>query len=193
MLHPIHLNTENMCITIIGGGKIAFRKCRFFLTDRKQITVVSKHFISEFDTINTQVKLIHDTYKAEYIKNSLIVIAATDNPKLNLEIANYCKQHQKLINIANDSVLSNFIIPAHIRRGSLLLSTSTCGKSPSLTAKIKQELEITYDDSYEHYVNLLGEARKKILATVNDPITRKAQLNQLINLSLEELENLKRN
>ena len=31
MLYPINLNIENMKITIIGGGKVAYRKATNFL------------------------------------------------------------------------------------------------------------------------------------------------------------------
>ena len=50
-----------------------------------------------------------------------------------------------------------------MKRGELLLSISTGGNSPSLSAKIKRELEETYDETYGEYIELLGLARKKII------------------------------
>ena len=41
MLYPINLNIENMKITIIGGGKVAYRKATNFLDFGKKVTVIS--------------------------------------------------------------------------------------------------------------------------------------------------------
>ena len=45
----------------------------------------------------------------------------------------------------------------------MLISISTGGKSPSLSSEIKKELEEKYDDSYEEYINILGEIRQKVI------------------------------
>ncbi|MCL1995790.1 MAG: bifunctional precorrin-2 dehydrogenase/sirohydrochlorin ferrochelatase [Defluviitaleaceae bacterium] len=130
-----------MKITVIGGGKIAFRKCRFFLDIKKRVTVVSRDFCADFEREGDNLTLICDSYKQEYIADSSIVIAATNDKKLNADIAGFCTKNNKMVNVASDFTLSTFIIPAHIRSGDLLISVSTEGKSPSLTAKIKRELE----------------------------------------------------
>mgnify|MGYP002570326991 CR=1 FL=1 len=42
MLYPINLNIENMKITIIGGGKVAYRKATNFLDLGKKLLLVQK-------------------------------------------------------------------------------------------------------------------------------------------------------
>jgi len=190
MHYPIHLNLEKLEVVIIGGGSIAYRKCQFFLEINKKVTVVTKEISCEFKGIQNQLTLILDAYKEDYLKDAFIVIAATNDPMLNQNIAQYCLKHQKLVNVVDDAKLSNFIIPATLKRGDLLFSVATGGNSPSLAAKIKKELAITYDETYERYVFLLGQGRQHILTTVADPLVKKQKLNQLINLSLEELEAL---
>ena len=51
MLYPINLDIENIKITIIGGGKVAYRKATNFLDFGKKVTVISKEFVCEFDEI----------------------------------------------------------------------------------------------------------------------------------------------
>ena len=60
MLYPINLNIENMKITIIGGGKVAYRKATNFLDFGKKVTVVSKEFVDEFKMIENEIEIIHD-------------------------------------------------------------------------------------------------------------------------------------
>ena len=56
--------------------------------------------------------------------------------------------------MVDDKELSNFTVPSFVKRGDLLLSVSTGGKSPSLSSKIRKDLEEVYDESYEEYVEL---------------------------------------
>lgn len=187
MLYPINLELDDMRITIIGGGNVSYRKCKNFLDFGKSVRVVSPKFIDQFKNIKNDIELIYDTYKQEYIKDSFIVIAATNNKELNKNIGIYCKSVGKLVNVVDNITLSNYTVPSYLKRGDLLLSVSTNGKSPSLSSKIKKELEEKYDDSYEEYLNILGEIRKKVIKKYKDISQRKSILNNLVNLSLDEI------
>lgn len=188
MLYPVNIELQDLEITIIGGGEVAYRKCINFLRFEKTLKVVSNNFIDKFDELKDKIQIIKDTYKEEYIKNSFIVVAATNDKEVNKIIGIYCRENGKLVNVVDDIKLSNFTVPSYIKRGDLLISVSTGGKSPSLSSRIKKELEETYDDSYEEYINLLGKMRKEIINNNEDISLRKKKLNELINLNLEELK-----
>lgn len=188
MLYPINLNIDKIKITIIGGGKIAYRKATNFLNFNKTVTVVSNEFIEEFEEIKEKIEMIYDKYDEKYIEDSFVVVAATNNKQINHEIGVYCNQNGKLVNVVDDKELSNFTVPSYVKRGELLLSVSTGGNSPSLSAKIKRELEEKYDESYEEYIELLGLARKKIIEENKDIKERRNKIKALIDLSIDELK-----
>lgn len=188
MFYPINLNIQNIKITIIGGGKVAYRKTTNFLDFGKNVTVISKEFVDEFKEIEKDIDMIYDEYNEKYIKDSFLVIAATNNKDINHKIGTYCNEYGKLVNIVDDKELSNFTVPSYVKRGELLISISTGGNSPSLSAKIKKELEQKYDDSYEEYIQLLGLARKKIINENKDIKQRRQKIKALIDLSIEELK-----
>ena len=188
MLYPVNVEIKDMEITIIGGGDVAYRKCKNFLAFDKCVKVVSNNFIDKFSELKDKIEIIEDVYKEEYIKNSFIVVAATNNKEINQKIGIYCRNNGKLVNVVDDIDLSNYTVPSYVKRGDLLISISTGGKSPSLSSKIKRELEEKYDDSYEEYIDLLGKMRKDIISNTEDIMLRKKKLNELVNLSLEELK-----
>lgn len=190
MFYPINLKIDDMKIVIIGGGKVAYRKCMNFLAFNKKVLVVSKEFVKEFEEIKEQVEMIKDIYNEKYIKNAFIVVAATNNKDVNHQIGIYCRQHNKLVNVVDDKDLSNFTVPSFVKRGDLLLSVSTGGKSPSLSSKIRKDLEEVYDDSYEEYVKLLGQARDMIIENISDIKERRKKLKELLNLSCDELKKI---
>ena len=188
MLYPINLNIDKMKITIIGGGKVAYRKATNFLIFNKTVTVVSNEFIEEFEEIKEKIEMIHDKYDKKYIEDSFVVVAATNDKQINHEIGVYCNQKGKLVNVVDDKELSNFTVPSYVKRGELLLSISTGGNSPSLSAKIKRELEEKYDESYGEYIELLGLARKKIIEENKDIKESRKKIKALIDLSIDELK-----
>ena len=190
MFYPINLKIDDMKIVIIGGGKVAYRKCMNFLAFNKKVKVISQDFIEEFEEIKDQIEMIKDRYDEKYIKDAFVVVAATNNKEVNREIGIYCRQHNKLVNVVDDKELSNFTVPSFVKRGDLLLSVSTGGKSPSLSSKIRKDLEEVYDDSYEEYVKLLGEARDNIIENTRDIKERRKKLKELVDLSFDELREI---
>ncbi|MDU6115846.1 MAG: bifunctional precorrin-2 dehydrogenase/sirohydrochlorin ferrochelatase [Paeniclostridium sordellii] len=190
MNYPIMIDLMGKEITVIGGGKIAYRKVNNFLKFGYEVTVVSREFIKDFKKIENKIKIIEDEYSEKYIKDSFIVVAATNNKKVNESIGMFCRSNNKLVNVIDDQKLSNFIVPSCVKRGDLVISISTGGKSPSLASKIRKDLEIQYDDSYEEYLILLGELREQILEKYNNPAMRKDLLNKIINLNYDELKKI---
>ncbi|MBH8157196.1 bifunctional precorrin-2 dehydrogenase/sirohydrochlorin ferrochelatase [Clostridioides difficile] len=188
MLYPINLKLDELDVVIIGGGEVAYRKCKNFLEFIKNVTIVSKQILNKFYDLKGNIKIIKDDYKEIYIKDASVIIAATNNRELNMEIGLYCKAKNKLVNVVDNIEISNFTVPSYIKRGDLLISVSTGGKSPSLSSKIKKEIEERYTEDYEEYLNVLGDIRKKVIKKYEDKSKRKDVLNMLVTLDLEELK-----
>ncbi|MDB6310064.1 bifunctional precorrin-2 dehydrogenase/sirohydrochlorin ferrochelatase [Clostridioides difficile] len=188
MLYPINLKLDELDVVIIGGGEVAYRKCKNFLEFNKNVTIVSKQILNKFYDLKGNIKIIKDDYKEIYIKDASVIIAATNNRELNMEIGLYCKAKNKLVNVVDNIEISNFTVPSYIKRGDLLISVSTGGKSPSLSSKIKKEIEERYTEDYEEYLNVLGDIRKKVIKKYKDKSKRKDVLNMLVTLDLEELK-----
>ncbi|MCU5797101.1 precorrin-2 dehydrogenase/sirohydrochlorin ferrochelatase family protein [Clostridioides difficile] len=188
MLYPINLKLDELDVVIIGGGEVAYRKCKNFLEFNKNVTIVSKQILNKFYDLKGNIKIIKDDYKEIYIKDASVIIAATNNRELNMEIGLYCRAKNKLVNVVDNIEISNFTVPSYIKRGDLLISVSTGGKSPSLSSKIKKEIEERYTEDYEEYLNVLGDIRKKVIKKYEDKSKRKDVLNMLVTLDLEELK-----
>lgn len=190
MYYPINLKIDDMKVVIIGGGNVAYRKCMNFLAFMKKVVIVSEEFIKDFENIKEEVEIIENSYHEKYIEDAFVVIAATNNKCVNHQIGTYCRKNGKLVNVVDDKNLSNFTVPSFVKRGDLLLSISTGGKSPSLSAKIRKELEEIYDESYDEYVSLLGEARQIIINNTEDIKERRKKLKEILSLSIDDLKQI---
>lgn len=188
MFYPVMLNLENKNVAVIGGGKIAYRKAKKLLEFNCKLKVISPSLIDEFNIIKKDVEIIEGEYREEYIKSSFLVIAATSSKYINENIALYCSKNNILCNVVDDIKLSGFIVPSSIKKGDLVISVSTMGKSPSLSSKIRKDLEERYTDDYIEYIEILGDIRKLVLEKYADENIKKKILNEIVDLSLEELK-----
>lgn len=186
------LNIEDREVAVIGGGEVAFRKAAGLIQYNPKLKVISPDFIDKFQELKDKVELIKAYYSEELIEESFMVVAATSSKDINASIARFCRENKILCNIVDDIELSDFIVPSSVNRGSLIISVSTQGKSPALASRIRKELEERYDESYEDYLNLLGEIRDLLQKKCDNIASRKKILNDILDLSLEELINLKK-
>ncbi|KEH91855.1 siroheme synthase [Clostridium novyi A str. GD211209] len=191
MYYPLMINIDNKKIVVIGGGNVSFRKTKKLLEFGAYVTVISPNILEKFNSLkikfNDKLKIIEDYFKSTYIEDAYLVIGATSDKNINKEISNYCRNKNILCNIVDNIKESDFIVPSSIKRGDLVISVSTMGKSPMLASKIRKELEEKYTDEYEEYIFLLGEARNIILQKFNDEEKRQ-MLKSIIDMNIDKLK-----
>ncbi len=143
---PIILSLKDQRILVIGGGKVAGRKIKKMLEANAKIEVVAPCLTSELEALALDGKINWKKrfYQTELLESATIVIAATDDIGLNRKIAAEARQKRILVNTVNQAEDSDFIFPAQIRRGDLLIAVSTSGKQPALAREIREELELLF-------------------------------------------------
>ena len=68
---------------------------------------------------------------------------------------------------------------ASLQRGHLTIAVTTGGASPTLAAKIRDELAERFGPEYEDYLELLAELREKARAAIPDRERRHSALKRL--------------
>jgi len=156
---PLVFTLTNKNIVIIGGGKIAFRKAKTFVKSGAAITIISPQIIEDFKEFPS-ISHINKRFEKDDIKEAHIVIAATNDNEVN-QFVKECTTDFQWFNDVSDQKNSDFHTPAVVRRGDLIVSVSTSGKSPILSKQLKSELENYFDDHYVEIVNTYANDRKK--------------------------------
>ncbi|AHN22282.1 precorrin-2 dehydrogenase/sirohydrochlorin ferrochelatase family protein [Lysinibacillus varians] len=184
---PIHLNIEFKTVVIVGGGHVATQKVASLLPAKANIVVVSPTL---HDTLVPLVKSGEITWRAKEFEprdldDATLIIAATNDTNVN-DAVQEAAQHWQLLNRADVQGESDFITPATVRRGPLVLTVSTSGASPALARKIKQDLAEQFDAIYEDYVCFLQQARLMVAANFEKGEQRRAALQALLEPNLLE-------
>jgi len=102
--------------------------------------------------------------KKDDLTNADIVFIADLDEKQSKMLYNAAKKEGALVNVEDCPQLCDFHVPAIVRRGDLLLTASTNGKSPRVASYIRKQLEETYPMQWSDLLDYIGEERKKWIA-----------------------------
>jgi precorrin-2 dehydrogenase / sirohydrochlorin ferrochelatase len=183
--YPIYLDIKDRVCLVVGGGAVGARKALRLVKCGAKVKVISDRFAQVFETKEYNGMVLESkAYDRCDLEGIFIVFAATDNSKMNMQIMNDAKACDTLCNIADSQDLSDFILPSVVDRGDLVLAVSTSGASPAMAKQIRQDLENQFGDEYAHFLLIMGQVRKKLLASQHAPEEHKAVFNTLIDNNL---------
>lgn len=160
---PLMVDLTGKKAVIVGGGKVAEKRTRVLVESGASVTIISPTITEGLQELiedsTTEWKQKH--FDSRDVQHTYLVVIATDDDETNERIRESC-DHVPLVNVASKAERGNLHFPAHLSRGKLSVAVSTNGASPMLTSRIKEELERTYDEAYEAYVDFLYECRQLI-------------------------------
>jgi len=187
----VDLDLKGGLVIVVGGGAEALKKINALLTQNCEILVLS-------DKVNTQIKNFVSKKKIEYKKIKLnnanvlsnykpfLVMATTDDRKLNRKIVDYAKKMGCMAYASDDPDISDFAHPSVINiEDTVQIAISTGGRSPAMARKIKLQAEkvfkkiVNKDDIYQ--IKLQGIARKVAKSKISTPKERKKFLYTILN------------
>lgn len=164
--YPILLELRGKTILVVGGGTVAQRKIEKLLEYDASISIISRGLKGKLKELVDSGKVAHigEEFKEKHLDGAFLVIAATDDKGLNHWISESAEKRGLLINAVDQPADCSFIVPSIVRRGDLLISISTSGKSPALAKKIRRELDAQFGSEYETFLILMGHLRKEVLS-----------------------------
>ena len=187
----VDLNLKGNLVIVVGGGEEGLKKVNSLLTQDCKILVIS-------DKINTQIldyvkkkkiqfkkiKLNDASFLSKY--NPFLVMAATDDRRLNRKIVQKAKKMRCYVYAADDPEVSDFAHPSVINiDDTVQIAISTGGRSPAMARKIKLQAEkvfkkiIKKEDIYQ--IKLQQIARVAAKNKISTPIERKKFLYSILN------------
>lgn len=184
--YPIFLDIQNRRCLVVGGGAVGCRKALTLLACGARVTVVTPEAeeklldLSAAGTIEWRKK----TYQAADLDGMFLVIGATGDEGLNLQIKTDADKQGKLCNIADRPEACHFILPAVVKRGDLVIAISTSGQSPAFAKKVRKDLETAFGPEYAEFLKLMGAIRRKLLGRKHEPDEHRRLFEQLIDKGL---------
>lgn len=193
MMYPIFLNLQEKRCLVVGGGEVALRKIQSLLKGGARVAVVAPSATESMRQMASsgQIVLSLREYRESDLEGAFLVIAATNDRKINSTVSVDARRRGVLVNVVDSPGECDFYVPSVVVRGDLVLAISTGGKSPALARKIREDLERAYGPEYDRFLSLMGIVRRKVMAEGASADQKKQRMDALLRSGL--LEAIRRN
>ncbi len=186
--YPLNLDIRGRLCLVVGGGKVAARKVGSLLACEARVAVVSPHLEARLQELARAGRIAWQAreFRPADLDGVFLVIAATDRSPVNRAVADEAGRRNILCNAVDQPQAGIFIVPSVVRRGDLMLTVSTAGRSPALAKYLRKELEARFGSEYEILLRLLGAVRQHLLAAGHDPGAHREVFEDLVCADLIE-------
>ena len=177
-VYPMMLSLDGRRTLVVGGGRVALRKAQTLADAGAKVRVVSPEFLPEF-AADGRLELVREMYEARHVAGAFVVVASTDDEAVNARVSADARAAGALVNVVDRPALCDFIVPAVIERGELLIAISTGGAAPSLARKIRERLERDFGPEYAAYLTAMRHVRDRYKSAALDPDVRRRLFERL--------------
>ncbi|HBT96870.1 MAG TPA: siroheme synthase [Desulfobulbaceae bacterium] len=159
--YAINLRLAGRLCLVVGGGRVAARKTAGLLACRARVRLVSPYLVPPLAKLaaSGEISWLARLYQKDDLSAVTLAFAATDDPVIQKQISRDAEERGILVNRADDTPSGDFHLPASLRRGPLLITISTSGQSPALSAALRRRLEREFGDGYALLTELCGRLR----------------------------------
>jgi len=164
--YPILVDLKGRKALVVGGGKVAYRKIVTLLDHGASVEVIARDLDRPLAELVEKglIRKGGQEFCEDCLNGVFLVIAATSDAELNRRVAEKAQEKGLLVNAVDQPSDCNFIVPSILRRGDLVVSVSTSGKSPAFAKKIRRDLEERFGDEFESFLDVMGSLRERVLS-----------------------------
>lgn len=187
--YPINIRIADRLCLVIGGGSVALRKVKGLLQGGARVRVISPEVEPELQRMSElqEIEWLEREYVEGDLRGAFLAFAVTDNSGVQDIIMTEAERSAVLLNSADDPQRSDFHVPAHFRRGKMLITVSTGGGSPALAKRIREQLEDNIVPEYEAVVDLLSLIRNQVVGRNDDSASHAELFRRLLHAGVVDL------
>jgi siroheme synthase-like protein len=164
---PANLVVRDRKLLVVGAGRIAARKIEPLLDLGAQVTVVAPAAGDEVKTWAAagRLTLVERPFAPADLDGAWLAFTAADDPAVNAAVYAAGEERRIWVNSADDPANCSFTLMSVIRRGDLVVTVGTGGRSPALAAHLRRTWEAELGPEYEPLLDILSDAREALRAS----------------------------
>ncbi len=172
---PLFAQLQNRPCLIVGGGVVAERRARLLREAGAHVTLRAPRFTTALEQMaaDREVSLERQGFVDTDLSPFWLVIAATDDPAVNAEIATAAERARRFCNVVDDAERSSFIMPAIVDRDPVTIAISSGGESPVVARHVKGIVESLVPTRLGSLAELAGRWRQRVRAALPDADQRR--------------------
>ncbi len=163
--YPALLDLRGKRVVVVGGGAVATGKVRGLLPCGPEPLVVvapdATAAIREHATAGA-LEWQARAYRDGDLAGADLAFAVTDDRALNARVAAEARRRRILVLAVDDRASCDFIAPALVRRGDLVVAVSTNGRSPAVARYVRERLERLVPTYWAELLEAAAAARVRL-------------------------------
>ena len=186
---PMFVQLKNKKCLVIGGGRIALRKIEVLKDFEADVTVIAPEMIPQIRQID-KIRRIFRTFMEEDFKEAELVVAATNDQKVNSEISKICMQRKIPVNAVDQKEDCSFIFPSYVKEGEVVAAFSSGGQSPMITQYLKEKIKPNLTEELGQIAQILGSLRAFAKSCIATEQQHKVFYKELLQIGLKDIDSL---
>ena len=164
--YPVNLIVAGRRCVVVGAGRIAARKIDALLAAGAEVHVVAPKLADQVRALRDEhrITVYERSFEPSDLDDAWLATAATDDAAVNQAVFEAGGERRVWVNAADDPDNCSFTLMSVIRRGDLVVTVGTGGRSPALAAWMKERFTAELGPEYETLLELLSEAREAMRA-----------------------------
>lgn len=149
---PAFISIEGKECLVVGGGRVAFRKCKGLLAFGASVCVIAPELTEAFELLKKEQDAGEVAGRLRYEKHKILkddllirkwalVVAATNDRMVNERVAAFCHQREILVNVADNKEACTFFFPAYCKQEEVAVGITTSGTSPKMASFLRKKLQ----------------------------------------------------
>lgn len=162
--YPVFMNITGKKCLVIGGGRVGLRKVNGLLECGADVEVISSRLCTELEALAQagKIKALRRDFRQGDLTGAFLVFAATSDQTASRAVSAEARRAGIPVNAADEAGVSDFILPARLRRGPIVIAVSTGGESPALSRKIAARLADIFGEEYVPLAGLIAGIRSEL-------------------------------
>ncbi len=182
---PLHLRLQRRLCLVVGGGRVGVRKAKALLGAGARVRLVAPEIVAPDNLGDAEIRL--RPFAPHDLDGVFLAFAATSERSVNAEVARQARSRGILVNVADSPGEGDFTLPALLRRGDLVVSVGTGGKSPALAAAVRDLLADELGDEWRRVLEIAAALRQKGLTPSSNTAYNSQVLHRLLQGGLPAL------
>lgn len=186
---PMFLRLAGRIVVVVGGGDLAVRTVKALLACEAEVHVITPSPSPPLRQLRGAPNLTLITRRLEDgdLEDALLALAVDEDPAINLRTARQGLEWNVLVSVADELVLSDFIVPSFVHRGALTLALHTAKLDGVLATRIAADLEQALGPEYGDFIAVLERARERIAREIADPQLQRTLFDRVVWSDLREV------
>jgi precorrin-2 dehydrogenase / sirohydrochlorin ferrochelatase len=160
-LYPVNLLLVGQPVLVVGGGRVAAQKVAGLVECRARVDVVAPEIVDAIAG-DDRVTCHRRAYEPADLDGRRLVITATGDQEVDGAVFRDAEERGLWVNSADDPAHCTVTLPSRVRRGPILVTVSTEGRSPAVASWLRRQIEAEIGPEHEVLLEIVATEREAI-------------------------------